>query len=59
MNWVPSFSGEQWMQAAMLLSAPAILTLITLFVTGREKGAIVFGVLLLVVIVGVIATLRG
>lgn len=58
MNWVPSFSGEQWMQAAMLLSAPMILTLIGLFVMGKERTAIVFGVLLLLVIVGVIGTLN-
>ena len=58
MNWVPSFSGEQWMQAAMLLSAPMILTLVGLFAMGKERMAIVFGVLLLLVIVGVIGTLN-
>lgn len=58
MNWVPSISGDQWMQAAIILSAPMILTLITLFVMGRERTAIVFGVLLMLVIVGVIGSLN-
>lgn len=58
-NWVPNFSGEQWMQAALLVSAPMILTLIGLFVLGKERTAIVFGMLFLLVIVGVIVKLRG
>lgn len=59
MNWVPSFSGDQLMQAALLLSVPAILILVTLFATGREKGAVMFGVLLMIVILVGIAKLRG
>lgn len=51
MNWVPSFSGEEFQMALIVMAVPAILTFVVLITTGRERTAIMFGFLLILLVV--------
>lgn len=59
MDWVRNIPADQWGLLALALSAPVILTLITVMVTGKERTAMGIAILLGAVLLAVFLKARG